>query len=158
MAANSSAGVGYLICTELATGKTLWTLDVGMRCSSMTLSHDGKTLFWGTDTGGTNSGQMFIDMETGTPLWSTVSGKQAAAFSADDRYVAIRSGGNLTLWTITGEHLYGALIALDDNSMSWGLYMSGDCKNIVSFAGGSMDSRFYGVMYALTLDEDTPLE
>ncbi|MDD2295330.1 MAG: PQQ-binding-like beta-propeller repeat protein [Eubacteriales bacterium] len=153
-----STGVGYLICTELATGKTLWTLDVGMRCSSMTLSHDGKTLFWGTDTGGTNSGQMFIDMETGTPLWSTVSGKQAAAFSADDRYVAIRSGGNLTLWTITGEHLYGALIALDDNSMSWGLYMSGDCKNIVSFAGGSMDSRFYGVMYALTLDEDTPLE
>ena len=153
-----STGVGYLICTELATGKTLWTLDVGMRNSSMTLSHDGKTLFWGTDTGGTNSGQMFVDMETGTPLWSTVAGKQAAAFSTDDRYVAIRSGGNLQLRTITGEHLYGANIALDDNSMSWGLYMSGDCKNIVSFAGGSVDSRFHGVMYALTLDEDTPLE
>ncbi len=153
-----STGVGYLICTELATGKTLWTLDVGMRNSSMTLSHDGKTLFWGTDTGGTNSGQMFVDMETGTPLWSTVAGKQAAAFSADDKYVAIRSGGNLSLRTITGEHLYGANIALDDNSMSWGMYMSGDCKYIVSFAGGSVESRYYGVMYALTLDEDTPLE
>ncbi len=153
-----ASSVGYLICTELATGKTLWTLDTGMRCASMALSHDGKTLFWGTDAGGaTNGGQMFIDMETGTPLWSTLSGKQAAAFSADDKYVAIRSGGNLQLWTTTGEHLYGALIAKDDNSMSWGLYMSGDCKNIVSFAGGSTEERYYGVMYALTLDENTPL-
>ncbi len=153
-----ATGVGYLICTELATGKTLWTLDVGMRNSSMTLSHDGKTLFWGTDTGGTNSGQMFVDMETGTPLWSTVSGKQAAAFSDDDRYVALRSGGNLQLWTTTGEHLYGAIIALDDNSMSWGMYMSGDCKYIISFAGGSVEDRHYGVMYALTLDDSTPLQ
>ena len=155
---SKATGVGYLICTELATGKTLWTLDVGMRCAKMSLSHDQKTLFWGTDTGGTNSGQMFVDMETGTPLWSTVSGKQAAAFSADDRYVAIRSGGNLQLWTTTGEHLYGAIIAPDDNSMCWGIYMSADCKYIISFAGGSVADRYCGVMYALTLDEDTPLE
>ncbi len=153
-----ATGVGYLICTELKTGKTLWTLDVGMRNSSMCLSHDGKTLFWGTDTGATNEGCMFIDMETGTPLWGTLGGKQAAAFSADDRYVALRSGGNLQLWTTTGEHLYGAIIALDDNSMSWGIYMSGDCKYIVSFAGGSVEDRHYGVMYALTLDDAAPLE
>lgn len=38
------------------------------------------------------------------------------------------------------------------------MYMSGDCKNIISFAGGSMDDRHLGVMYAFTLDEDTPLE
>lgn len=124
----------------------------------MTLSHDGKTLFWGTDTGTTNERCMFIDMETGTPLWGTIGGKQAAAFSADDRYVALRSGGNLQLWTTTGEHLYGAIIALDDNSMSWGMYMSGDCKYIISFAGGSVEDRHYGVMYALALDDSTPLQ
>lgn len=153
-----ATGVGYLICTELATGKTLWTIDTGMRCSSMCLSHDGKTLFWGTDTGSTNERCIFIDMETGTPLWGTPAGKQAAAFSANDKYVSVRSGGNLTLWTTTGEHLYGAIIADDNNSMSWGLYMSGDCKNIVSFAGGNLGTRFQGVMYALTLDDSSSLE
>jgi hypothetical protein len=124
----------------------------------MSLSHDQKTLFWGTDTTTTNERALLIDTATGTPLWAWISGKQAAAFSADDRYVMTRSGGSLTLRTITGEHLYGALIAPDDNSMSWGLYMSGDCKYVVSFAGGRTDERFYGMMYALTLDENTPLE
>ena len=155
---SKATGVSYLICTELATGKTLWTLDVGMRCAKMSLSRDQKTLFWGTDTTTTNERALLIDTATGTPLWAWISGKQAAAFSADDRYVMTRSGGSLTLRTITGEHLYGALIAPDDNSMSWGLYMSGDCKYVVSFAGGRTDERFYGMMYALTLDENTPLE
>ena len=153
-----ATGAGYLICTELATGKTLWTLDVGMRSGDMCLSHDEKTLFWGTDTAGTNERAIIIDAATGTPLWAPVSGKQAAAFSADDQYIMMRSGGFLTLRTVTGEHLYGANIAPDDNSMSWGLYMSGDCKNVVSFAGGRMDDRFYGTMYALTLDDNTPLD
>lgn len=154
---SKATGTGYLICTELSTGKTLWTLDVGMRCSKLSLSHDGNTLFWGTDTAGTNERAMLIDTRTGTPLWATISGKQAAAFSADDMYVAMRSGGDLTLRTVTGEHLYGAIIAPDGGSLSWGLYMSGDCKHIVSFAGGRMDKRFYGTMYALTLDENTPI-
>ncbi|HOO61605.1 MAG TPA: PQQ-binding-like beta-propeller repeat protein [Bacillota bacterium] len=152
-----ATGVGHLMCSDLATGETLWTLDTGMRCSSMALSHDGKTLFWGTDTSTTNERSLIIDMETGTPLWGTIAGKQAAAFSADDQYIALRSGGNLQLWTVTGEHLYGAIIAEDNNSMSWGIYMSGDCKYIVSFAGGSKQDRHFGVMYALTLDEDTPI-
>jgi len=153
-----ATGTAYLICTELSSGKTLWTLDVGMRVSKMCLSHDGKTLFWGTDTAGSNERAIIIDAETGTPLWATISGKQAAAFSADDKYIAMRSGGDLTLRTVTGEHLYGALIAPDNGSLSWGLYMSGDCKYIISFAGGRMDDRFYGTIYALTLDADTPIK
>ncbi len=123
----------------------------------MTL-RDGKTLSGEQHTAENNSGQMFSIWKRHAAL---VDGQRQAGRVRSRRTTVCRhtrAGGNLTLWTITGEHLYGALIALDDNSMSWGLYMSGDCKNIVSFAGGSMDSRFYGVMYALTLDEDTPLE
>ncbi len=153
-----ATGTGYLICTELSSGKTLWTLDVGMRSSKMSLSHDGKTLFWGTDTSGTNERAIIIDTASGAPIWATIFGQQAAAFSADDQYLAMRNGGSVTLRTVTGEHLFGMGVAPDAISLNWGLYMSGDCKNIVTFAGGSTDDRYAGSMYALALDDSTPIK
>lgn len=144
-----ATGTSYLISSDLKTGKTNWTLEVGMRCSKMSISKNGKTLFWGTDTGASNEGAMLINIETGSPLWGPVSGKQAGAFCNNDNYILTRSGGNLDMFTITGEHVYSANIAPDNNSMSWGVYISEDCKNIVTFAGGETNSRFKGVMYAL---------
>ena len=141
-----------LCCIDRKSGEMVWTFQTGSRGTKLTLSPDETILFWGNDTGARDHGCYMLDAETGSPLWSTNYGAQAAWFTSDSEYVAIKAYSILEVFTRDGVKI--ATTACGANSkMSWFVYLNDDLSRILNIAGGGADQGQgnSGWMYNMTL-------
>ena len=107
-----------LMCIDRKTGITKWTYQTGSRGTKLTVSPDETMLFWGNDTGARDVGLYILNAETGEPLWTVNYGGQAAWFTSDSEYVAIKDYGILEVFDRDGRKV--ATTACGDNSkLSW---------------------------------------
>ena len=143
-----------LCCIDRKTGKMVWTFQTGSRGTKLTLSPDETILFWGNDTGARDHGMYMLDAETGAPLWSVNYGAQAAWFTSDSQYVAVKAYSILEVFTRDGRKV--ATTACGANSkMSWFVYLKDDLSRILNIAGGGADQGQgnSGWMYNMVLAE-----
>lgn len=141
-----------LCCIDRETGKMVWTFQTGSRGTKLTLSPDETILFWGNDTGARDHGTYFLDADTGEPLWTVNYGGQAAWFTSDSEYVAIKAYSILEVYTRDG--LRVATTACGSNSkMSWFVYIKDDLSRILNIAGGGGNEGNTGWMYNMTLED-----
>lgn len=141
-----------LCCIDRKSGEMVWTFQTGSRATKLTVSPDETILFWGNDTGARDHGCYMLDAETGSPLWSTNYGAQAAWFTSDSEYVAIKAYSILEVFTRDGVKI--ATTACGANSkMSWFVYLNDDLSRILNIAGGGADQGQgnSGWMYNMTL-------
>lgn len=124
-----------LMCIDRKTGKTKWTYQTGSRGTKLTVSPDETMLFWGNDTGARDVGLYMLNAETGEPLWTLNYGGQAAWFTSDSEYVAVKDYGILEVFDREGRKV--ATTSCGFNSkMSWFVYMKDDLSRILNIAGG----------------------
>ena len=143
-----------LCCIDRKTGKMVWTYQTGSRGTKLTLSPDESILFWGNDTGARDHGTYFLDANTGAPLWTINYGAQAAWFTSDSKYVAVKAYSMLEVYTRDGRKV--ATTACGFNSkMSWFVYIKDDLSRILNIAGGGAENGAgnSGWMYNMTLAE-----
>ncbi len=141
-----------LCCIDRETGEMVWTYQTGSRGTKLTLSPDESILFWGNDTGARDHGTYFLDANTGAPLWTVNYGGQAAWFTSDSQFVAIKSYSILEVYTRDGRRV--ATTACGANSrMSWFVYIKDDLSRILNIAGGGANAMQgnSGWMYNMTL-------
>ena len=124
-----------LMCIDRKTGRTKWTFQTGARGTKLTVSPDETMLFWGNDTGARDVGLYMLNAETGEPLWTVNYGGQAAWFTSDSEYVAIKDYGILEVFDREGRKV--ATTSCGFNSkMSWFVYVKDDLSEILNIAGG----------------------
>ena len=141
-----------LCCIDRETGEMVWTYQTGSRGTKLTISPDETILFWGNDTGARDHGTYFLDANTGAPLWTVNYGGQAAWFTSDSKYVAVKSYSILEVYTRDGRRV--ATTACGANSkMSWFVYIKDDLSRILNIAGGGANAMQgnSGWMYNMTL-------
>ena len=140
-----------LMCIDRKTGETVWTFQTGSRGTKLTLSPDETLLFWGNDTGARDIGLYMLDANTGDPLWTVNYGGQAAWFTSDSQYVAIKDYGILEVFDRDGNKV--ATTACGSNArMSWFVYIKDDLSRILNIAGGG-DTNNAGWLYNMVLEE-----
>ena len=140
------------VSIDRETGEMVWTYQTGSRGTKLTLSPDESILFWGNDTGARDHGTYFLDANTGAPLWTVNYGGQAAWFTSDSQFVAIKSYSILEVYTRDGRRV--ATTACGANSrMSWFVYIKDDLSRILNIAGGGANAMQgnSGWMYNMTL-------
>ncbi len=140
-----------LLCIDRKTGKMKWTFQTGSRGTKLTVSPDETMLFWGNDTGARDNGLYILNAETGEPLWTLNYGGQAAWFTSDSEYVAIKDYGILEVFDRTGRKV--ATTSCGFNSkMSWFVYIKDDLSRILNIAGGGGQGNS-GWLYNMTLED-----
>lgn len=139
-----------LLCLDRKTGETVWSYQTGSRGTKLTVSPDETLLFWGNDTGARDVGLYVLDANTGEPQWTLNYGGQAAWFTSDSKYVAIKDYGILEVFTRDGRKI--ATSACGSNSkMSWFVYIKDDLSKMLNIAGGG-DGGNSGWLYNLELN------
>ncbi len=140
-----------LMCIDRNTGKMKWTFQTGSRGTKLTASPDGTMLFWGNDTGARDVGLYILNAETGEPLWTVNYGGQAAWFTSDSEYVAIKDYGILEVFDRTGRKV--ATTSCGFNSkMSWFVYIKDDLSRMLNMAGGGGEGNS-GWLYNMVLED-----
>ena len=140
-----------LCCIDRKTGKMVWTFQTGSRGTKLTLSPDETILFWGNDTGSRDIGQYMLNAENGEPLWTIGYGGQAAWFTSDSQYVAVKAYGILEVFDRDGNKI--ATTACGSTSkMSWFVYIKDDLSRILNIAGGG-DTSNSGWLYNMVLED-----
>ena len=140
-----------LCCIDRKTGKMVWTFQTGSRGTKLTISPDETILFWGNDTGCRDIGQYMLNAETGEPLWTVGYGGQAAWFTSDSQYVAVKAYGMLEVFDRDGNRV--ATTACGSTSkMSWFVYVKDDLSRILNIAGGG-DTSNSGWLYNMVLED-----
>ncbi len=139
-----------LLCIDRKTGKMKWTFQTGSRGTKLTVSPDETMLFWGNDTGARDNGLYILNAETGEPLWTVNYGGQAAWFTSDSEYVAIKDYGILEVFDRDGRKV--ATTSCGFNSkMSWFVYIKDDLSRMLNIAGGGGEGNS-GWLYNMTLE------
>lgn len=140
-----------LLCIDRKTGQMKWTFQTGSRGTKLTISPDETMLFWGNDTGARDNGLYILNAETGEPLWTVNYGGQAAWFTSDSEYVAIKDYGILEVFDRTGRKV--ATTSCGFNSkMSWFVYIKDDLSRILNIAGGGGEGNS-GWLYNMVLED-----
>ena len=138
-----------LACINRKTGEMVWTFQTGSRGTKLTVSPDESMLFWGNDTGARDMGFYMLNANTGDPLWSLNYGGQAAWFTSDSEYVAVKAYGILEVYDRNGRRV--ATTACGSTSkMSWFVYIKDDLSRILNIAGGG-DTSNSGWLYNMVL-------
>ncbi len=140
-----------LCCIDRKTGKMKWTYQTGSRGTKLTVSPDETMLFWGNDTGARDVGLYILNAETGEPLWTVNYGGQAAWFTSDSEYVAIKDYSILEVFDRQGRKV--ATTSCGFNSkMSWFVYINDDLSRMLNVAGGGGQGNS-GWLYNMTLED-----
>ncbi len=132
-------------------GEMIWqTFTANGFCIDMIMS--SKYLYCSPKgVGGNDNKLACIDRKTGEPLWTLNYGGQAAWFTGDSQYVAIKDYGILEVFTRDGNKI--ATTACGSNSkMSWFVYMKDDLSRILNIAGGGGGGNS-GWLYNMVLEE-----
>lgn len=149
---SSGGNDNKLLCIDRKTGETVWSYQTGSRGTKLTISPDETILFWGNDTGARDAGLYMLDANTGEPLWTLNYGGQAAWFTSDSKYVAIKDYGILEVFTRDGRKV--ATTACGSNSkMSWFVYIKDDLSKMLNIAGGGNQGNS-GWLYNLELNSE----
>ncbi len=147
---------GYtLLVLNAKTGKKLWDYPTTCRGTYVSVSPDGKKLFWDTDNGGEYSplNAAIFDLKTGKVLTAfTVLNKyegMVGKWSADGKQICIKSGKGFGIYnTSTGETLYEKqVVDGSGDALAFSLYASDDLKYIVAGFNKDKSFRFWGQLY-----------
>ena len=140
-----------LACINRETGKMEWTYQVGSRGTKLTISPDETLLYWGNDTGARDNSMYMLDAKTGQPLWSVGGCNQAAWFTSDSQYVAMKGYGLVEVYDRDGNKV--ATSAVGSNArMSWFVYVKDDLSTLLDIAGGGGMGNS-GWLYTLKLND-----
>ncbi len=148
---------GYsLIVMDVKTGKILWDYPVSCRGNFVSVSPDGKKLWWGNDKGGdyTPVNSAIFDLQTGKLLTVfTLNDRYSAMvafWSADGKKILIKDGAGFGVYnSTTGEPYFEKKVVNDktNDSLCFSLYASPDLKYVVAGFNTDKNFRFGGSLF-----------
>ncbi len=148
---------GYaLIVLDAKTGKKVWDYPVDCRGTGLSISPDGKKLWWGDDKGGDYSpvNSAIFDLKTGK-LLTVFSIKErysamVARWSKDGKKILIKDGRGFGVYdSSTGEPFFEKNVVgrKTADSLCFSLYASDDLKYVVAGFNTDTDFRFGGQLF-----------
>ena len=144
-----------LYVLNASTGKKIWDYPTTCRGSGISVSPDGKKLWWGTDNGTTYTplNNCIFKLSNGKLLQTfTVNGSYSgmqAAWSKDSKSILIKNGTGFGVYNVkTGEAYYEKKVVKNvGDSLSFSLYASSDLKYVVAGFNDNKNFRFWGKLY-----------
>ena len=138
-----------------SNGKQIWNCPTVCRGSGISVSPDGKKLWWGTDNGGeyTPLNSCIFNLSNGKILQMfTVKGRYSgmqAVFSSNSKKILIKDGKGFGVYSVkTGEPYYETdVVSTQGDSLSFSLYASSDLKYVAAGYNDKKSFRFWGKMY-----------
>ena len=143
---------------DAKTGEQLWCYDTPCR-GYLALSDDESMLYYGNDISSSFSvaSGMVFDTKTGKILFATETGSGNGMFTADGKYLAVRTIKNIDLFDTTDGYLVWSEELCDGSEGgTTTLYISPDGEYIVA---GYNTKRGYGTVnfYQRTAEADTEI-
>jgi len=150
--ATSKAGRGNIHLIEKDSGETLWSYPVEQRGSGIKISPDESFVWYGTDVGIGNTPLISAVWNIkGQPLFETSASGQGGAFTADSKYLVVKSPQRAALFNRDGQLLWQKNIAGsgDVGAMNHLAWISADAKKIVVGLNSKPEQRAAGQIYIL---------
>lgn len=154
LAVTSKSDVSGIRVLDANTGIQKWCYDAPARGCGVVFSPDEKLMWWGNDTCSAYSAasSLVFEVETGKIKYALDRGAQMADWTADGKYLAVKTGSMLYVYNgKTGETLWSKKVVSGNGqnaaSISFSLYYSDDGKYLVAVFNKDESERCWGQAY-----------